>query len=460
MASHRLSGDEQTFIRHYPSTSHLDKYRTAPNPKINNNKSTVLLNASSSNLNLMPPSYMPKTTMSTFASHKSSNADLRYRDDPNPYKVSDIGEYRIKVQDPFVPKSLHRSQQVLTFYSDDNDYPYAVGNGSEGDAENFGRQVMFDKFETTSTGTGTGNSDFYPSRVQRSQTLKSTSESHKSGRSHHTGRSSRVSGSVSISSAGDGDIEVECEIPEPDYEGSTAGSSEDIPLPIPDSSCSEEYSSVSAGSDPDHYNLAEGLGQSPSPDIQQQQQQQDHRAEGGADSGLDTPTKITSEERVKIEYALKGRKTTVFVADSLANLYVMKKSVVGSRSQRTGTSDDWVLKYTGVPVLLLDSGETKSRDKRQIKIVLAELGSGLALWKDVIDNLTSYKVMEGSNTFHSFHFSLDHSKVIGLSFDDEESAVSFSEKVDKLTSDFANISLSGSKGLLIHQPHRQCFHQP
>lgn len=160
---------------------------------------------------------------------------------------------------------------------------------------------------------------------------------------------------------------------------------------------------------------------------------------------MDTPTKISNEERVKIEYALKGRKTTVYVADSLANLYVMRRTVVGSRSQRNGASEDWVLKYTGVPVLLLDSGETKSRDKRRIQIVLAELGSGLALWKDVIDNLTSYKVMEGSNTFHSFHYSQDHSKIIGLSFDDEESAVSFSDKVDKLTSDFANISLSGSK---------------
>src|SRR5581483_3900519 len=116
---HRLSADEQTLHRHYPSTSHLDKYRTTPNPKLskngNNNKSTVLLNASNSNLNLMSHSYMPKTTMSTFASHKSGT-DLRYKDDPSPYKVSDIGEYRIKVQDPFVPKSLNRSQ-VLTSYS-------------------------------------------------------------------------------------------------------------------------------------------------------------------------------------------------------------------------------------------------------------------------------------------------------------------------------------------------------
>lgn len=271
MDNHRLSGDEQSFVRRYPSTSHLDKYRTAPNPK--NNKSTVLLNASSTNINLMPPSYMPKTTLSTFASHKSGT-DLRYRDDPNPYKVSNIGEYRIQVQDPFVPKSLHRSQQVLTFYSDSTESPYAVGNGNDdagvASSDIFGsdRPRMFDKYESSS-----GSNDFFPGRIQRSQTLKSNaSESHKSSRSHATGRSSRVSGSVSISSVGDAhdiEIEGECEIPEPDYEGSTAGSSEDLPLPLPDSSCSEEYSSVSAGSDPDHYTLAEGQGHSPSPELEQ-----------------------------------------------------------------------------------------------------------------------------------------------------------------------------------------------
>lgn len=165
----------------------------------------------------------------------------------------------------------------------------------------------------------------------------------------------------------------------------------------------------------------------------------------GTDSGCETPVKITNAEKGKIEHALKGRKTTVFVADSLANLYIMKKPALGSRLLGNGNSDDWVLKYTGVPVLLLDSGETRSRDKRRIQIVLAELGSGLALWKDVIDNLTSYKVMEGSNTFHSFHYSQDHSKIIGLSFDDEESAINFSERVAKLTSDFGNINLSGAK---------------
>lgn len=43
------------------------------------------------------------------------------------------------------------------------------------------------------------------------------------------------------------------------------------------------------------------------------------------------------------------------------------------------------------------------------------------------------------------HLSDDHTKVIGLSFDNEESADKFWQKLDKLTSDFANISLSGSK---------------
>jgi len=405
-SSHRLSGgDEKTYLRHYPSTPHLDTLRA------NKNTSTVLLNAAS-NLNLSPTSYMPKTTLSTFASHGKSKSDVRFRDDPNPYKVSEIEKYRIKVHDPYVPKSHHRSQQGLSFYTDDSSCNDNVND-------------EYPKMEGR----------YFSNNIHRSQTMKS-SNSHRSALSgSHTtaGRSSRISSSTS--STGD----IECEIPEPDYDDhrSTAGSSEDIPIPLPESSCSEEYSSVSAGSDPDHYNLEapDALNTFP-----------DESSRTGEDSGVDTPAKITEKDRMRIEYALKGRKTTVYVSDSLANLYVMKKAS-GSRSQigSGGETDTWDLKYTGVPVLLLDSGETKSRDKRRIQIVLAEFGTGLALWKDVIDNLTNYKATEGSLIFHTMHLSSDHTKIIGLSFDDEESAVNFSNRVDKLTSDFANISLSGSK---------------
>lgn len=72
----------------------------------------------------------------------------------------------------------------------------------------------------------------------------------------------------------------------------------------------------------------------------------------------------------------------VFVCESLANLYL------GSASQ----TERWELRFTGIPVVVLDLGETRSRSKRRIQILLAERGTCFTLWRETIDNLSSYKV--------------------------------------------------------------------
>lgn len=72
----------------------------------------------------------------------------------------------------------------------------------------------------------------------------------------------------------------------------------------------------------------------------------------------------------------------VFVCESLANLYL------GNASQ----TERWELRFTGIPVVVLDLGETRSRSKRRIQILLAERGTCFTLWRETIDNLSSYKV--------------------------------------------------------------------
>lgn len=116
---------------------------------------------------------------------------------------------------------------------------------------------------------------------------------------------------------------------------------------------------------------------------------------------------------------------------SMANLYVHNSSPEGS----------WDLKFTGIPVVLYDSGETRSRDKPRIQILLVERGTCFALWRDTIDNLTSYKV--SSQGFHTMCLSTDHTQLIGLSFDCSEAAQQLWSHIDRLTSDPENIRLSG-----------------
>lgn len=79
---------------------------------------------------------------------------------------------------------------------------------------------------------------------------------------------------------------------------------------------------------------------------------------------------------------LKLESFQIFVCESLANLYLGNASQVGT----------WELRFTGIPVVVLDLGETRSRSKRRIQILLAERGTCFTLWRETIDNLSAYKV--------------------------------------------------------------------
>jgi len=424
-------GKSTTYLRHYTSTPHL-------HASFRSNSSTFKPkdNTSGSHSTFIQQpyheSYLPKTNFSTFASQKSS-IDIRYKDDPNPYKVSNIRNgvdeaHRIRIQDPF--SSRGKSQQCLSLYDEEETYngttPGFPGLPSTG-ASSICSEDTVDGHENESK----KKNKFHPNPVESLYNgragLRSDNNINSCGASTSSKNSShepRNCCSFSASST----AEVEFEIPDPDYD-------DDLPPPL---DSGEDYSSVSAGSDPDPYAVPATTN---SPTIPEE---------------IVLSTKISEEERMKIECAFRGRKTSIFVSDSLANLYCKNQSNHSSLPGRpsstgsgnSGDSDhaEWSLQYTGVLVLLLDLGETKCRDKRKIQIVLAEMGSGLALWKDVIDNLSAYRVVQGSNSFHTMHYSVDHSKVIGFSFDDEKSATAFADKVDQLTSDFANISLSGAKG--------------
>ena len=153
---------------------------------------------------------------------------------------------------------------------------------------------------------------------------------------------------------------------------------------------------------------------------------------GRRENIIHDPLAVTEEDIARIDTFFKGHRTQVWVCRTMANLY----AEIGS-----GNQISWDLKYTGVPLILLDSGDTKSRNKRQLKLIVAEKGTGFALWQDVVDNLTSYKIQEPH--FHTLYLSSDHRRKIGLSFNDSKAALEFHSHLERLTGDPANISLSG-----------------
>lgn len=155
---------------------------------------------------------------------------------------------------------------------------------------------------------------------------------------------------------------------------------------------------------------------------------------------------VSDVDVLQVEAFFRSHKTVVNVCPTLANVYFSTTSstttTTTAGSSPTVTADvNWQLAYTGIPVLLLDSGETRSRTKKRIQIVISEKGTGFLLWKDTIDNLSNYRASDAH--FHTMYLSMDHRRMVGLSFDNASAARDFYERIETLTSDPANISLSG-----------------
>ena len=138
---------------------------------------------------------------------------------------------------------------------------------------------------------------------------------------------------------------------------------------------------------------------------------------------------LTDHDILQADMFYRSHKSEVFVCPTLANLYfgTVKKSGPVDMS----TLDDWQYKRTGIPVLVLDSGE--SRRDRKLHIILAERGTGFTLWRDQINHLTNYSAPHVS--YHTMHLSSDHTKIAGFSYDDSGAASDFLHKIIELTSD-------------------------
>lgn len=156
---------------------------------------------------------------------------------------------------------------------------------------------------------------------------------------------------------------------------------------------------------------------------------EDGESSAASSAGSDNSTELTEFERTQVDSCFRALSTQVFVCGSMANLYTSR-----------GNDKRWALQHTGVPVILLDTGEARSRTSRGIRIVLAERGSSFTLWSDKIDNLSAYR--EISSSFHTMCLSSDHTTFVGFSFDCELAAKEMWEHVERLTSCPENISLS------------------
>lgn len=148
---------------------------------------------------------------------------------------------------------------------------------------------------------------------------------------------------------------------------------------------------------------------------------------------------VTDQDVQQVEMFYRSHKSEVTVCRCLANLYfgtgVPRGSFVGgdggTASAPSSGSDSWEFINTGIPLLVLDSGQHVR--ERRLSVVLAEKGTGFVLWKDVITHLTHYACPHAN--FHTLRVSADNNKLAGLSFDDSKAANDFAATIRQLTSD-------------------------
>ena len=157
-------------------------------------------------------------------------------------------------------------------------------------------------------------------------------------------------------------------------------------------------------------------------------------------------TFLDENEIYQIERFYLAHKTFVYVSRCMANLYFTKTDLINEGRISSPRSHEWSLERTGVPLIIFDKGETRARSKRQLKICLAERGTGFNLWGDVIDNLTDYKAVHPC--FHTLYLSCDHRQMAGLSFDSADAAADFLRNIESITCDPLNIALSAPKRLI------------
>ena len=114
-----------------------------------------------------------------------------------------------------------------------------------------------------------------------------------------------------------------------------------------------------------------------------------------------------------IKSSFSSLRSVCYVSSGLASLYTSCSSSV----ELNTVSRDQI-----VPVLLLNLGGSRAREERGVEIILADRRTGLAILRDRLDTLSSYRSEAG---LHRWHYSKDHSLVLCLAWTSHHPAAQF-----------------------------------
>ena len=143
------------------------------------------------------------------------------------------------------------------------------------------------------------------------------------------------------------------------------------------------------------------------------------------------PSALSPREVSLIKSSFSSLRSVCYVSSGLATLFTSSSSTLDVTT---------VSRSHVVPVLLLNLGGSRARESRGVELILADRRTGLAIMRDRLDTLSSYR-SEGS--LHRWHHSTDHSLVLCLAWLSPHPAAQFCHKVHQLMDRPDNVGLSG-----------------
>ena len=140
---------------------------------------------------------------------------------------------------------------------------------------------------------------------------------------------------------------------------------------------------------------------------------------------------LTDRDVSRVEMFYRSRFSEVVVCDCLADLQIATAQSGGSEATKKTHIPSWTHQHTGVPIIVLNTGN--GIRKRTLHLVLAERETGFPLWSDRVSYLTNYA--ERTINLQAFHVSTSLRIIAAFKFYSAPAAARFYTNFRRITSD-------------------------
>lgn len=132
--------------------------------------------------------------------------------------------------------------------------------------------------------------------------------------------------------------------------------------------------------------------------------------------------RLSEKDIFKIKLSLSCLSNRVVVCGTTASLYFWQPPNLES------ASNQWMLARSGVPVLVVSTGDCGARNPKGAYVSLVERDSGFSTWKETLMSSSNYRAQQ--KNFHTLMLSNGDGTMAGLRFNCEEAANVFLKDVE------------------------------